>query len=81
MASRGNRLIVDAERLNAPYAISLIHSFSQTDKWFADYEAFVNCFGRSATINQLIPLTETSGITLYTGWARGNLSEWRVASD
>jgi hypothetical protein len=64
--------VLEAERLSAPYAISLVHSFSQTDKGFTDFQAFVALFGRLATANQLVELTTTSGIHLYTGWARGN---------
>lgn len=70
--------VLEAERLNVPYAITLVHSFSQTDNWFADYEAFVGLFGQTASVGRLIPLMERNGITLYTGWARGKSSGVKV---
>jgi hypothetical protein len=63
--------VLEAKRLNAPYAISLVHSFSVEDRWFDDFQALVKCFGRSAAINQLVPLTQSTDIAVYTGWAKG----------
>ena len=62
-----------ARRFNARYAVMLVHSFSPTAAWFADFQAFVGLFGVLATErNVLLPLAVCEGISLYTGWVMGD---------
>lgn len=65
--------VVEAQRFNAKYAIMLVHSFSQSDEHFADYQAFVNLYGvAEIAVGQVVRLTNTQNIDLYTVWIRGN---------
>ncbi len=42
---RAASAIIEAKRFGAPHAIMLVHSFSQTHEWFADYAAFAKLLG------------------------------------
>lgn len=64
--------LIEAARLNARYAMLLVHSFSQADQWFGDFRAFTALFGGDPAPNELIKLMPRSDITLYAGWARGD---------
>lgn len=64
--------IIEATRFNARSAVMLVHSFSQDDLWFEDFQAFIRLFGVEAQPNRLFWLKERHGISLYTGWAKGD---------
>jgi len=64
--------IIEAQRFNAKSAVMLVHSFSQSEEWFEDYQAFLKLFEVTAEPNQLVFVKRTQGIDLYCGWARGN---------
>lgn len=64
--------VIEAKRFNARSAAMLVHSFSQEDQGFEDYQAFLGLFGVQASPNRLVFVNETQGINLYCGWARGN---------
>lgn len=63
---------IEAQNLNARYAIMLVHSFSQQHQWFEDFQAFAALFGTHVALNQLIFLTEQQGIGIYAGWVQGD---------
>ncbi|MFC1961204.1 DUF6946 family protein [Chloroflexota bacterium] len=63
--------VIEAKRFNASTAMMIVHSFSQEDHWFEEYQYFLSLFGQEARVGQLVKLNEIDGITLYTGWARG----------
>jgi len=51
----------------------IVHSFSQSDLWFEDYQAFIRLYGiENAAIGKLYFLREIAGIKLFSGWARGD---------
>ncbi|UCG94451.1 MAG: hypothetical protein JSW13_01450 [Candidatus Aerophobus sp.] len=64
--------VTEAIKFNAQSAAMLVHSFSQDDQGFEDYQAFLGLFGVQASPNRLVFVNETQGINLYCGWARGN---------
>lgn len=55
--------LIEAERFNAPHALMLVHSFSQTHERFEDYRAFVERMGVSGAVepNQICPGRPTRG--------------------
>lgn len=63
--------VIEAKRFGAPYAAMVVHSFSPSHEWLSDYQEFVRRFGTEAELGRLVELGETSGVRLYTGWARG----------
>ncbi|MCP4538321.1 MAG: hypothetical protein GY832_14385 [Chloroflexi bacterium] len=64
--------VIEAQKFNAKSAVMLVHSFSQNEEGFEDYQAFLNLFDVTAEPNQLVSAKHTQGIDLYCGWARGN---------
>jgi hypothetical protein len=65
--------MIEAERFTATSAMMIVHSFSQSDSWFEDYQAFVHLYGiDNAVIGKLYHLGEISGINLFSGWVRGD---------
>ena len=65
--------ILEAKRFTAKSAVMVVHSFSQRDLWFDDYQDFLKIFGiMDATISKLYFLAELFGIKVYSGWARGD---------
>jgi hypothetical protein len=63
---------IEAERFNASYALMIVHSFSQTSKWFGEYARFLALFGITAEKNNLYHLNTQHGIHLYSLWADGD---------
>lgn len=64
--------IIEAQRFNAKSAVMLVHSFSQTEEWFSDYESFLSLFGVEAKPNSVVSAGERSGVALYFAWVRGD---------
>lgn len=64
--------IIEAQRFNAKYAIMLVHSFSQTHKWFENYRDFAALYGCDAEIDKIQFLKDIKGLKLYSGWITGN---------
>jgi len=63
---------IEADRFNAKYAFMLVHSFSQTSKWFDEYARFLALFGITAEQNKLYFLNTQNGIHLYSAWVVGD---------
>lgn len=71
--------VLEAGRFNAQNAAMIVHSFSQADLWFDEYQAFLGLFDVQASApGQLFFLKEAHGVKLYSGWARGNEEFLRV---
>ncbi|WP_372456119.1 DUF6946 family protein [Priestia aryabhattai] len=64
--------ILLAKKFVAPNTLMLIHSFSEIDKGFVDYEKFSFLFGLKAIKNQIIGPIHLNGIDLYFGWVQGD---------
>lgn len=60
-----------AEQFYARAAVMLVHSFSPSDRWFEDFEAFAALFGVKPRIGELVAVGKRQGISLYLGWCRG----------
>ena len=63
--------VIEAKRFNAPKAVMIVHSFSQTSEWFEDYANFLKLFGVVAQVGELVGVGERDGIELYFGWVKG----------
>jgi len=65
--------IIEAQRFKADLAIMLVHSFSQTHKWFGDYAAFADlmkCDG--AQLGNVVKSSLKTVRPLYLGWVTGD---------
>jgi hypothetical protein len=63
--------LIEAERFNAPYALMLVHSFSPTDDWFADYRSLAALLGATVEPDTIAHVGERAGVHLYLGWVKG----------
>ncbi len=63
--------VVEAGRFNAPNALMLVHSFSETNEWFDDYSQFLALFGVKGEIDSLVFARNLDGINLYFAWIKG----------
>lgn len=64
--------IIEAKRFFARYAVMAVHSFSQDDEWFDDYSNFLHLYEVRAVLGQLHHLFDIDGISVHSGWARGD---------
>lgn len=64
--------ILEARRFIAAHAIMLVHSFSQTDRWFEDFAALVELLGGEPPKGRLIACPGRVSPTLHVGWVRGS---------
>lgn len=63
--------IIEARRFHAQRAAMLVHSFSQDDAWFGDFERFVEALGGKAQHGHLTEIFGRTAPSLYIGWVRG----------
>jgi len=63
--------IIEAKRLNAYIAMMLVHSFSQNNDWFDDYNAFLNVLGTEGEPNSVTFVHKKEGVSLYLAWVTG----------
>jgi hypothetical protein len=69
---RAASAVIEAERFHAKHAVMIVHSFSKTDLWFADFVAFSELFGVHPNINQLITASTCEGANLHLAWVHGD---------
>ncbi len=63
--------IIEAKRFGAKHAVMLVHSFSKTDAWYSDFDAFVALFGQQSSIGNLVSTSASDGLPLYFAWVHG----------
>ena len=70
--------LIEADKFGASHALMMIHSFSQINEWFDDFEQFVALFGARAEVDSIVyaPRHRSvpprfTGVDLYLGWVRG----------
>ncbi|WP_192384226.1 DUF6946 family protein [Mesorhizobium silamurunense] len=69
---RTSSALLEAKRFKTDEAAMIVHSFSVSRMWFADFERFASLFGVSARPDQPIIIVLKSGRRLRLGWATGN---------
>lgn len=63
--------VIEAGRFNAPNALTLVHSFSETNEWFDDYSQFLALFGAKGAPDSLAFARNLNGVNLYFAWVKG----------
>jgi hypothetical protein len=63
--------IIEAKKFRTEHAMMLVHSFSQDDAWFEDYEAFVSLWGLKPKKNAICSTRLSSGNGLHFAWIQG----------
>lgn len=69
---RSASAIIEAARFKTDEAAMIVHSFSTTAIWFADFAMFVNLFGLTAIRDRLLTVKLPSGLSIHFGWATGD---------
>ncbi|MEA3277554.1 MAG: hypothetical protein U9Q81_20180 [Pseudomonadota bacterium] len=64
--------IIEAKRLRAPDAVMVVHTFSPSNEWFADYEAFLGEFGLRAGVNDIASKQIAANLCLHLAWVHGS---------
>ena len=64
--------VIEAERFKANRAVMIGHSFSQHDRWFAEFQLFAGLFGVEAEMEILEEVKARRGIPLHIVWVRGD---------
>ena len=65
--------VIEAERYKSDIAIMLVHSFSQTHKWFGDYAAFADLMKCEGVHLGNVVKSELATIRpIYLGWVTGD---------
>jgi hypothetical protein len=67
--------LIEARKVNAKNALMLVHSFSETGKWFDDYREFVELFNLNASKDAVVGPVILNGVKLYFGWVSGKKVE------
>ncbi|WHY72874.1 DUF6946 family protein [Fictibacillus enclensis] len=65
--------LIEAKNVMANHSLMLVHSFSQTGKWFEDYADFVQLFNLSPLKDEIVGPVNLSGVNLYFGWVNERL--------
>ncbi|QED48081.1 DUF6946 family protein [Cytobacillus dafuensis] len=71
---RAASALIEAKNVNANNSLMLVHSFSETGKWFDDYAEFVKLFHFSPKKDGIVGPVQLDGVNLYFGWVTGNCS-------
>jgi len=64
--------IIQAKKFKAKYAIMLVHSFSEHNKWFEDYQRFLALFNVKGAVNQIVSINRDDTPDLYFAWVHGS---------
>ncbi|WP_320042849.1 DUF6946 family protein [uncultured Desulfobacter sp.] len=63
--------IIEARRLRTDKAAMIVHSFSPSNEWFENYQAFVELFGLSSNIDEAVSTGLPSRMKLHIAWVHG----------
>ena len=63
--------MIEAHRFNAAHAMMLVHSFSQTNEWFDDYNQLLSLFGSVGAPDTVTSIGKKAGLSLYFAWVKG----------
>ncbi|MDO8886179.1 hypothetical protein [Candidatus Oleimmundimicrobium sp.] len=63
--------IIEAKRFHAKDAVMVVHSFSKTNEWLEDYQAFLSLFGLKAGVDQAVSTSIAPDLTLHFAWVHG----------
>lgn len=61
-------VLIEAKWFNASSAVMLVHSFSQDQAWFEDYNEFLRLFDQTGEPDSVTFVGKRDGIDLYFSW-------------
>jgi hypothetical protein len=63
--------ILEAKRFRAQEAVMVVHTFSQTNEWFEDYQYFLSLFDLKGGIDRAVTKKMANDINLSFAWVHG----------
>ena len=63
--------LIEAKRFHARHAVMVVHSFSQKNEWFEDYERFLSLFDVRADVDEVVTAGRRGKVALHLAWVRG----------
>lgn len=63
--------ILEAKRFRASDAVMVVHSFSPSNEWLEDYQAFLALFGLLAGVDEAVSARVAGGLALHFAWVNG----------
>jgi len=63
--------ILEAKRFRTTDAAMVVHSFSPTNEWLEDYQAFLKLFELEAGVDEAVSTRLPSGLPLHFAWVHG----------
>lgn len=64
--------LIEAKRFHASCAMMMVHSFSQSNESFGDYNTFLSLFNLKGQPNSVVHMGMRDGIDLYFSWVTGD---------
>lgn len=64
--------IIEAKRFRAKEAVMVVHTFSRTNEWLAEYQYFISLFGLEAGVDQAVSVKIDDEINLSFAWVHGS---------
>lgn len=65
---RAASTVIEATNITAKHSLMLVHSFSETGKWYDDYAEFVKLFHVTPKKDRIVGPVQLQGKELYFGW-------------
>ena len=69
---RAASALITGEQYRAAASVLLVHSFSEQNTGWPDYEAFAQLYGVKAEMGTVQLLSSETRIPLFAAWVRGN---------
>ncbi len=64
--------VIEAKKVNALNAVMVVHTFSPTNEWIADYQAFLRLFGLDGEVNKTVSKQLSENLMLHFAWVHGS---------
>jgi hypothetical protein len=68
---RSASAVLTAREFFAQTAVVLVHSFSEIDRRWSDFQAFAKLFGKAPAIGQVVHAGRCGEVDLFIGWCKG----------
>ena len=70
--------VIEAERFKASQAVMVVHSFSPSDRWFGEFQAFARLYGAETEMGRPSTVTARNDLPLHIVWVHGDEKHLRA---
>ncbi len=68
--------MIEAGRFNAAFAVLIVHSFSQSDEWFSEFQDSTSLYGQYPGIGQPIQFFQSRDVEVMVGGLEAIPNSW-----